>query len=56
MTIAVERDVEDQYEARYDGRGGDVPSGDFKDDIYVENTEPVAVLADEDPIERKREG
>ena len=49
MFTAAERDAEDQYEARYDGIGGDVPSGDFQDDSYVGKTEPVPVLANEDP-------
>jgi hypothetical protein len=50
MTNMVEY-AEDQYEARYDDTGGDIPSGDFHDDDYVEDTTPVPAIPDEAPIE-----
>jgi hypothetical protein len=51
MATVVERNAEDQYEARYDNTGGDIPSGDFHDDDCVEDTPPVPVIPDEATIE-----
>jgi hypothetical protein len=35
----------------YDDTGGDIPSSDFHDDGYAENTSPVPVIPEEVPIE-----
>jgi hypothetical protein len=50
MAKMAERNAKDQYEARYDDTGGDVPSRDFHNDDYVEDTPPVPVIVDKTPI------
>ncbi|ERF70856.1 hypothetical protein EPUS_02378 [Endocarpon pusillum Z07020] len=52
MAIAAGRDTEDQYEARYDGTGSGVPSGEFRDDSYIEKTDPVPPTSGSKPLQR----
>ncbi|KAI9791305.1 MAG: hypothetical protein M1816_004086 [Peltula sp. TS41687] len=43
--------ADDKYEAQNDATGGNVPSGDLKDDTYVETKGPIPVQRDDAPVE-----
>jgi hypothetical protein len=53
MATSSESEAEDQYEARFDDTGGDVPSDEVKDNSYVfeDEKEPIPVEPDDAPVE-----